>query len=153
MKRSLLILVVFALVAASCGGVKKKSKTGSTPAAVVTQPVVAETVKEEVKVPVVIPEPIKEVEEKIVPVNNKPVDPSRYFVIAGSFRSADNARKRQAELLTEGFRTSELMRNEAGLYRVSVMATDDVVQARTEIMRIRSGFKKYNDAWLLISKK
>jgi hypothetical protein len=45
------------------------------------------------------------------------------------------------------------MRNEAGLYRVSALATNDVTAARAEVMRIRSRFPKYNDVWLLISKK
>lgn len=149
MKRGVLIIMVLALVAASCGGVKKRSKKGAEPPvpAVVQEPV------KEAPVTVVVPEPIREVEEKIVPVDNKPVDPHRYFVIIGSFRSIDNARKHQADIAVDGFRVSDLMRNEAGLYRVSVMATDDVSAARTEIMRIRSRFPKYEDFWLLISKK
>jgi cell division protein FtsN len=153
MRRWLLILIVLSLGVASCGGVKKRSKKGTQPEPVVTQTVKAEPAKVEVVVPEVKQEPIREVEEKIVPVDNKPVDPSRYFVIIGSFRNPDNARKRQSEILPDGFRTSELMRNEAGLYRVSVMATDDVAVARAEVMRIRSRFPKYNDVWLLISKR
>ncbi len=150
MKRGVLIIMVLALVAASCGGVKKRSKKGAVPPP--TPAVVQEPVKQ-APVAVVVPEPIREVEEKIVPVDNKPVDPHRYFVIIGSFRSIDNARKHQADIAVDGFRVSDLMRNEAGLYRVSVLATDDVSAARTEIMRIRSRFPKYNDVWLLISKK
>lgn len=150
MKRGVLIIMVLALVAASCGGVKKRSKKGAMPAP--AKEAVQEPVKQE-PAKVVVPEPIKEVEEKIVPVENKPVDPRRYFVIIGSFRSIDNARKHQVDIAVDGFRVSELMRNEAGLYRVSVMATDDVSAARSEIMRIRSRFPKYNDVWLLISIK
>jgi len=47
---------------------------------------------------------------------------------------------------------SELLKNEAGLYRVSVMATDDIISARNEIGRIRSKFPSYSDTWLLIRK-
>jgi cell division protein FtsN len=152
MNKGLIILITaVALVVAACGGVKKRSKKGVTPQPVIEQ-VVAEPVKQE-PVPVVVPEPIREVEEKIVPVDNKPVDPSRYFVIIGSFRSQDNARKHQVDIAVDGFRTSELMRNEAGLYRVSVMATDDVAVARARVLEIRSRFPKYNDVWLLISKR
>lgn len=151
MKRGLFILMVLAIVATSCGGIKKRSKQGIQPEPVVTQAVIAEPVKE--VVPVVIPEPIREVEEKLVPVDNKPVDTSRYFVIIGSFRSQDNARRHQVDIALDGFRISELMRNEAGLYRVSVMATNDVTAARTEVLNIRARFPKYNDVWLLISKK
>jgi cell division protein FtsN len=153
MRRGLLILMVFSLVAASCGGVKKRSKKGSVPQPVVTQTVMPEPAKVEVVVPEVKQAPIREVEEKIVPVDNKPVDPSRYFVIIGSFRNPDNARRHQSDIVPDGFRSSELMRNEAGLYRVSVLATNDVTAARAEVMRIRSRFPKYNDVWLLISKK
>ena len=143
-------MMVLAIVAASCGGVKKRSKTATVP------PPVKEVVQEPVKqtpVKVSVPEPIREVEEKMVPVDNKPVDPSRYFVIIGSFRSQDNARKHQVDIALDGFRISDLMRNEAGLYRVSVMATNDVTAARAEVLSIRARFPKYNDVWLLISKK
>jgi cell division protein FtsN len=133
MRRGLLILMVLSLVAASCGGVKKRSKKGVVAEPVVTQTVIPEPAKAEVVVPVVKQEPVREVEEKIVPIDNKPVDPSRYFVIIGSFRSQDNARKHQVDIAMSGFRTSDLMRNEAGLYRVSVLATDDVNVARAEV--------------------
>jgi hypothetical protein len=53
----------------------------------------------------------------------------------------------------DGFRLSDLMRNEAGLYRVSVLATDDVAIARARVLEIRSQFPKYKDVWLLISKR
>jgi len=144
--------MVLSLVIASCGGVKKRSKKGAAQEPVVSQTIIKEPVKE-VVVPVVKQEPVKEVEEKIVPIDNKPVDPSRYFVIIGSFRNQDNARRHQVDIAVDGFRESALMRNEAGLYRVSVLATDDVSAARTEVLRIRSRFPKYNDVWLLISKK
>lgn len=97
------------------------------------------------------PIPIREVEEKLVPVEEKAPDPYRYFVIIGSFRNMDNAVKYQGKILTEGFK-SVILRNESGLYRVSVMATDEVVTAREEIGRIRTQFPEYNDTWLLIQK-
>lgn len=153
MRRGLLILMVLSLVVASCGGVKKRNKKGVVQEPVVTQTIIPEPAKVEIVVPVVKQEPVREVEEKIVPIDNKPVDPSRYFVIIGSFRSQDNARKHQTDIAMDGFRTSDLMRNEAGLFRVSVLATDDVSAARAEVMRIRSRFPKYNDVWLLISKR
>ena len=96
--------------------------------------------------------PINEVKEKIVGTTNKPADPHNYFVIIGSFRSQDNARKYQEEIAYDGF-TSMLLKNEEGLYRVSVKATDDILTARNEIRNIRSKFNKYNDTWLLISIK
>jgi cell division protein FtsN len=95
--------------------------------------------------------PIREVEEKLVPNENVLPDPHRYFVIIGSFRSPENAKKYQTQILAEGFK-SDVLKNEAGLYRISVMATDDVSSARNEIKRIRERFPKYSDTWLLIQK-
>jgi len=96
--------------------------------------------------------PIKEVEEKLVPNANVMPDPHRFFVIIGSFRGSENAQKYQEQISKEGFK-SEILKNEEGLYRISVLSTDDVEAARNEIRRIRAGFPKYFDTWLLIQKK
>ncbi len=45
-----------------------------------------------------------------------------------------------------------MLKNDAGLYRVSVMGTDDLIVAREEIGRIRDQFPEYSDTWLLIQK-
>jgi len=70
----------------------------------------------------------------------------------GSFRNPRNFTKYQGKLLKEGF-SSEILRNEEGLYRVSVLATDEINVARDDIRRIRNIFPKYFDTWLLIQKK
>ena len=95
---------------------------------------------------------IKEVEEKLVPINEKLPDPHRYFVIIGSFRNPDNAKKYQGQILKRGF-NSEILKNQAGLYRVSVMATDEIETARDDVRRIRRIFPEYFDTWLLIQMK
>lgn len=96
--------------------------------------------------------PIREVEEKLVTENQQAPDPHSYFVIIGSFRSLDNAKEHQAQVSRAGFKPI-LLKNEAGLYRVSVMATDDADAARSEVRRIWAGFPSYSDTWLLIQKK
>jgi len=96
--------------------------------------------------------PIKEVEEKLVPNDEIAPDPHRYFVVIGSFRDPVNAKGHQAIVLKDGFK-SEVLKNEAGLYRVSVMATDDITAARNEVRRIWAKFPAYSDTWMLISKK
>ena len=96
--------------------------------------------------------PIKEVEERLVANNNILPNPHRYFVIIGSFRNPDNAKKYQDQILKKGF-SSEILKNEAGLYRVSVMATNETREAMKEIRRIRSVFPEYYDTWSLIQKK
>jgi cell division protein FtsN len=93
---------------------------------------------------------IKEVEEKLVPVDEKAPDPHRYFVIIGSFKDPVNAKEHQAIVLNDGFK-SEILKNDAGLYRVSVMATDDIMAARTEVRRIWAKYTGYSDTWMLIS--
>ena len=98
------------------------------------------------------PEPaIKEVEEKLVS-NNDLIPAQRYFVIIGSFSNPENAKKYQGQLSGDGF-SSEIIKNEAGLYRVSVLATDVIESAREDIRRIRKSFPEYFDTWLLIQKK
>ena len=94
----------------------------------------------------------KEVEEKLVPINEKLPAPHRYFVIIGSFRNPDNAKKYQGQILKKGF-SSEILKNEAGLYRVSVMSTDEIEPAREDVRRIWRMFPEYYDTWLLIQKK
>lgn len=96
--------------------------------------------------------PIKEVEEKLVANNNKLPNPHRYFVIIGSFRNPDNAERYQGQILKKGF-SSEILKNEDGLYRVSVMSTNETREAMNEIRRIRRVFPEYYDTWLLIQKK
>jgi hypothetical protein len=96
--------------------------------------------------------PIREVEEKLVTVGETNPSSHKYFVIIGSFRDPANAKKHQSVVRKDGF-SSEILKNEAGLYRVSVMATDDVTEARNEIRRIWTRFPDYTDTWLLIKKE
>ena len=95
--------------------------------------------------------PIKEVEEKLVSNEEKAPGPEKYFVIIGSFKEQANAREHQAIVRKDGF-SSEVLKNEAGLYRVSVMATDDITAARNEVRKIWAKFPEYSDTWMLISK-
>lgn len=95
--------------------------------------------------------PIKEVEEKLVSNDDKDPSPQKYFVIIGSFKDPANAKDHQAVVRKDGF-ASEVLKNDAGLYRVSVMATDDITDARTEVRRIWAKFPQYSDTWMLIRK-
>jgi cell division protein FtsN len=95
--------------------------------------------------------PIKEVEEKLVPNDIMEPDSHKYFVIIGSFRNRENARKYQTQLEKDGF-VSEVLKNEAGHYRISVKATDDITEARNEVRRIWANYSKYSDTWMLIRK-
>jgi len=96
--------------------------------------------------------PIKEVKEKLLPNNELIPDPHRYFVIIGSFRNPENAKRYQVQINKDNF-ISEILKNESGLFRVSVMATNEIDEARNEIRRIRSSLPMYYDTWLLIQVK
>lgn len=142
MKWSIIFLWVL-LLGLSCSRQKEVQKSAVELNSV---PARAEIVEEE-------PEesPIVEIEEKLVEVDEEPPVESMYFVIIGSFRSKDNALKYQAEIGEKGF-SSVLLKNEAGFYRVSVKATDEIMDARNEIKRIRERYPEHVDTWLLIRK-
>jgi cell division protein FtsN len=145
--RFLIYLVIgLVLVSASCAGTNKRLRKSRKPANEQVIPKVEEKKTSDEVIP------IKEVEEKLVPIAEVMPNPHRYFVIIGSFRNPENAKKHQGQILTEGF-SSEILKNEEGLYRVSVLATDEINVAREDIRRIRNIFPKYFDTWLLIQKK
>lgn len=98
------------------------------------------------------PKTVRQVEERLVANNNRFPENKRYFVIIGSFKNQDNAQKYQSQILKNGF-ISEILKNEEGLYRVSVMATNDLKEAINEVKRIWITYPEYYDTWLLVRKK
>ncbi len=77
---------------------------------------------------------------------------ANYYVIIGSFRVLDNVHKYRKKLAKEGFE-STILRNETGLYRVSVGAFNNENNARNRVNNIRKNYPQYYDSWLLIRKK
>ena len=147
MKSYLLILMVAVFLVSSC---KTQKNTASTEPALQEEVVPPPPPPQEEQEPV--EEPIIEKEEVIVEETGPSPKVYNYFVIMGSFRVLDNAHTRQETLKKLGF-TSELLRNDEGLYRVSVMATNEILDARKEILRVRTTHPEYKDTWLLIRKK
>jgi len=91
-------------------------------------------------------------EEKVRVVEQKGNEPVyKYYVILGSFKVIENARKFRDEIVKEKFEPV-ILENENGLYRVSVNAFNDEMQARERIGQIRKQYEKYNDVWLLARK-
>ena len=76
----------------------------------------------------------------------------RYNVIVGSFSNVDNALKLQAKLNGMGYR-SIIMKNSAGMSRVSIAGFDEEASARVELLKVREQYPEFADAWLLISKQ
>ena len=146
MKVLICVIIVTAIVSFSCAGTNKHLRKSKKSA---TENIVPKIEEKQISEPAT---EIKEVEEKLVPIDEKLPDPHRYFVIIGSFRNPDNAKKYQGQILKKGF-SSEILKNEAGLYRVSVMSTDEIEFARDDVRRIRRLFPEYYDTWLLIQKK
>jgi len=89
--------------------------------------------------------------ESVKPVDQADQTLYRFYVIIGSFRKIDGARRYKAETEKKGF-TPVILENENGLYRISVGEFNDEKAARTKIAGIRAGYEEYNDVWLLIRK-
>ncbi len=148
MNAKLIMLILVSAMLSSCASMHKgrKAPVSSTPA---TGNSYTKPAKDD-------DPPITEVREKIVATPDHPADPHEYFVIIGviigSFRDPGNARKYQEQIASDGF-SSVLLKNDQGLYRVSVKATNEILEARSSIRDIRSRFRKYEDTWLLISVK
>ncbi len=73
-----------------------------------------------------------------------------YSVIAGSFRSKENANKKLKSLINLGYQASFTSVNPKGLHRVAYARLQSRNEAVNLITRIKS--EKGNDAWLLIEK-
>jgi len=112
------LYVLLMLLSISCSRQKEIQKSAAELNSV---PVNAETEEKEPG-----EEAIVELEEKLVEVEEEPPAEFRYFVIIGSFRIKDNAIQYQETIGDKGF-SPVLLRNEAGLYRVSVKATDKYI--------------------------
>ena len=152
-------MMIILLVFTSCGSLRKSARNKKQAVAVKTAPApVPATAPAPVTAPVekkadsAPAAPVREVVEKVVPVEREIPVTQSYFVIIGSFRNPDNAKRFQQQISRDNFR-SEILRSETGFYRVSVMATDDIEKARNEIRRIRTTYPKYHDTWLLIQKR
>ena len=94
---------------------------------------------------------VKVVEEKVKVIDADDVV-FGYYVIIGSFKVVENARKFRGEVLKEGF-SAVILENESGLYRVSVGSFNEEQAARNKISQIRKNYEKYSDVWLLNRKK
>lgn len=74
---------------------------------------------------------------------------NRYFVIMGSFKAIENAKRLKETLVNEGFHPVILV-NESGMFRVCGNSYAEESAARTRIADVRGKYTKYSDIWLLI---
>lgn len=75
-----------------------------------------------------------------------------FYVIMGSFSNSDNAKKLKSSLSAAG-NESEILRSKAGLLRVSTLGTNDEMEARNRIEKIRIETPEHSDVWLLKTQK
>ena len=132
--RSFFILVVCALVIGSCNNTKKTTKSD-------LPSIVEENSKTEITVR----------SEKVKPIDQTDRTMYGYYVIIGSFKNTENARKYNTGLVKEGF-TPVILENENGLFRISVGGYDEESAARIKIAGIRAAYENHRDVWLLVRK-
>ena len=87
------------------------------------------------------------IKQNIIPVQSSSI---YYSVIAGSFRSMENANKKLKSLITLGYQASFTSINPKGLHRVAYARLENRNEAVNLIARIKK--EKGNDAWLLIER-
>lgn len=133
----LFLLMLSGLVACSTQK-KSQSEINPEPVVIESEGILTETNQE-----------ILEKEEVIIEEPGEEVSINKYYVIIGSFSMRENALQHQEDIAQFGF-ISELLKNQEGLYRVSVLGTNEEQSARQEILRIRKNYPEYNDTWLLI---
>jgi hypothetical protein len=150
MKKLAVIILILSLGAVSC-------RTNRRMVVVDTEPPV-------VLAPVEEPEPIPDpVVDEEIPIRYERVtfekeedklihDPNVYFVIVGSFRSSENARRFSEVIENQGLNPVILL-SETGLHRISVHSYTNEESARARIQQIRRDFPDYHDTWLLIRQK
>lgn len=132
--RTFTILVACALLIGSCCNTKKTTKSD-------LPYLTEENSKTEITVR----------SEKIKPIGQIDRTMYQFYVIIGSFKSIENAKRYNVGLVKEGF-TPVILENESGLFRISVGGYDDENAARVRITGIRAAYQEHRDVWLLVRK-
>ncbi len=164
MKFKYLFFISTILLFSSCASMRKGTSSLPKSAVVQTEDKKKPTPRVEPKsrpepVIVVKDEPIIDVkeeptivikEEHVVDIDvNKP--DFNYYVIVGSFKSVDNAKSFQSQLIEQGF-APNVLESEIGFYRVSIAAYNEEMPTRRRISQIREEYPQYYDVWLLKKK-
>lgn len=91
---------------------------------------------------------ISPVREEVI-VEGDVVNETPYHVIVGSFRNRQKAESLKNKMLRLGFRDSQLLQNEQGLFRVSCGAFRTHDEAWDRVFEIRKYYPNHRDAWAL----
>ncbi len=142
-KLTTLLAIAALLMAAGCKDKPAKKPQKPVKTAVVQKTVEKDTVKQEVKTP-----EVKEVQ----PEPPKPAD--KYFLIAGSFESQQNAEIFKAKLVADGFDAKVIERPggpNGEFYKVAYKSFYDRNEAYAELRTARNNEGR-DDVWLLVKK-
>lgn len=141
--KTILFFLSFAVILLGCK-TKKDISTSSYNNQSVVEPFTESSYLEIEETTVVVKE-----ENVVVVEESEPIIPNEnFFIIMGSFKILNNAKKFQNQLLNEGFE-SQILQNENGLYRVSIFSYKEINEARNKVYFIRKNNPKYDDVWLL----
>lgn len=128
---------------------KKKVKEEEAPVEVevVPVPVKKDTVQRDTApVPQVEADPVAPMkEEKVSDTEGAKV--KACYVIVGSFKSKQRAETLRKRLVFIGFKDSNILVNDKGMYRVSAASFDSHAACWEEVYRIRKEYPQYADAW------
>lgn len=72
-----------------------------------------------------------------------------YCVIVGSFRYYENAVRLCNSLQHQGFYDSSVIGSDEGMYRVSIVCEESLVEADADLTRVRCQLPRFGDAWVL----
>ncbi|MBR8538161.1 SPOR domain-containing protein [Carboxylicivirga sediminis] len=137
------LAIVALLIGAGCKDEPAKKPQKPVKTAVVEKKVVADTVKKEEPKPVV---------KEVKPEPPKPAD--KYFLIAGSFASRNNADVFVAKLIDQGYNAQVIERPggpNGEFYKVAYKSFYDRKEAYAELRTARNNEGR-NDVWLLVKK-
>ena len=97
---------------------------------------------ETAKVKTEVSEKTSEVEKEVV----KKEATSKFYVIVGSLKNIDDAKKLEKKLNTKGYKNVELLNKKDGGYRVSVASFVDKNAATKELNKVKAIYK---ESWIL----
>ncbi len=144
MKKICSTLIISALILGTFACKNKQKEKPSKPVTTVVQ----KPVKDSTKVDTLKNVVKEEVKEIVVPKEDK------YFLIAGSFQSRENAEVFKSQLEQQGYQSSIIERRRGPnneFYKVSYMAFHDKKEAYSELRKARNTSEYYN-AWLLVKR-
>jgi hypothetical protein len=83
-----------------------------------------------------------------LPLKEEPTAALHYHIVAGAFKSEENARKAVSQLVSKGYDSRQLGRNKFGLYQVGYGSFKTHAEAQAKMNKIK--LTENSDAWLLV---